>query len=502
MELREYQNDAIEKLRVAMRNGNRHIILQAACGAGKTIIGAEIIRLSLEREKKVLFLQNRRDLVKQTVQKLEDYGLGDQLGIIMAGEDTYLSKPVQVVSIQTYVRRIKIGYKWIHPADLVIFDECHSSVAPTYKQIVDLYTKNARVLGLTATPCRADGRGLGQIYDEIVPCIGINELIEMNYLVPMVHYGPAKPDLEQIKITAGDYNKKQLGHVMDQPKLVGDIFDNWIDIANEKRTIIFAVNVKHSKHIRDLFNRRGVTCEHIDAHTKDDDRVGIYDRFERGDTRVLTNVGICTEGSDFPFVECIVIARPTKSYGRFIQMAGRGLRPYPEKSSCTLLDHSGCIEEHGFVDDPMVWSLSDKEKAWKKPGRKLEKPPLTCDMCHFVFKGRRCPQCGYEIPDYGKKIEALEAKLEQKGKGKKKEPTPNDKRIFAGMLEWYRLKKGYQNGWLVHKYKSKFGHWPRGNKNVEPIEPDQAFLNWITYQNIRFAKSKKKLEMENEKVYG
>jgi len=499
MELRNYQIESIEKIRDSIRKGNRNVILQAACGSGKTIIAAEVVRLALEKGSKVIFLQNRRDLVHQTFQKFEEYGIGDQCSIIMAGEESMLSKPVQVVSIQTYARRIKLGGDWDCDADLVIFDECHSSVAKTYKEIIDAYSERAMILGLTATPCRSDGRGLGIIYDDIVSCIGIDELIKLEYLVPMIHYGPAAPDLAQIKITAGDYNKKELGHVMDTPKLVGDIYDNWMEIGEDRQTIIFAVNVKHSKHIRDLFNRSGVPCEHIDAHTNDEDRVEIYNRFEMGDTRILTNVGICTEGSDFPFVGCIVIARPTKSYGRFIQMAGRGLRPDNGKADCILLDHSGCIEQHGFVDDPMTWSLNDKEKAWRKPPGKKEKPPMTCDMCWHVFKGKRCPRCGYAIPDYGKKVEALEAKLEKKGKGEKKSFSAEDKRVFAGMLEWYREEKGFKNGWLAHKYLAKFGHWPRGNKNVEPIEPDLSFMNWIKYQNIKWAKSKKKTESTGRK---
>ena len=316
----------------------------------------------------------------------------------------------------------------------------------------------------------------------------------MGFLVPMIHYGPTAPDLKKIKITAGDYNKKELGHVMGQPKLIGDIYDNWMKIADARQTVIFAVNVKHSKHIRDLFNRRGVACEHIDAHTNDEDREGVYRRFENGDTRILTNVGICTEGSDFPFVGCIVIARPTKSYGRYIQMAGRGLRPDKGKNDCILLDHAGCIKAHGFVDDEMYWTLNDKEKAWKKPPKKKEKPSLTCDMCSHEFRGKRCPQCGYEIKDYGKKIEAIEAELQEMGRTKKEKATMEDKALFFGMLEYYRREKGYAQGWASHQFKEKFGVWPNSFKNCDPVEPNDKFRNYIKYLNIKWAKSKKKEE--------
>lgn len=501
MELREYQTEAIEKIREKIRStGQKRIILQAACGAGKTIIAAEIVKNALDKDSKVLFLHNRRDLVHQTVKKFEEYGIGDSVGVIMAGEDHMLRKPVQVVSIQTYIRRIKVDDEWLHDADLVIFDECHSSLAPTYQQVMDKYMERSVILGLTATPCRADGRGLGKIYDHIVLCIGILDLTEMGFLVPMVHFGPSAPDLKKIKITAGDYNKKELGEVMDKAQLIGDTYENWMRLAGDRQTVIFAVNVKHSKHFRDQFTARGISIEHIDAHTPDDERESTYARFECGDTQVLTNVGICTEGSDFPNVGCIVIARPTKSYGRYIQMAGRGLRPHPGKKDCILLDHSGCIKMHGFVDDEMYWTLNDREKAWKKPPKKKEKPSLTCDMCSHEFRGKRCPECGYEIKDYGKKIEAIEAELKEMGRTKKEKASMEDKALFYGMLEYYRREKGYQPGWVYHKFKEKFGVWPNSFKDCDPVEPNNKFRNYIKYLNIKWAKAKRKEDGPRDEV--
>lgn len=498
MDLRQYQVEAIERIRQVIRTtGKKRIILQAACGAGKTIISADIVSSAIQKGKRVLFLINRRDLVKQTVQKFEDYGIGDEVGIIMAGEEPALGKPVQVASIQTYGRRIKLVdgngvATWMHSADLVIFDEAHSSIAQTYKKILDLYKKDSVILGLTATPCRSDGRGLGEIFQEIIPCIGIADLIKQGFLVPMVHYGPSTPDLSKIRTVAGDYDNKQLGGVMDVPKLVGDIYENWLKLAGDRQTVIFAVNVKHSKHIRDHFLARGISIDHIDANTPDEDREGIYKRFESGDTQVLTNVGICTEGSDFPSVSCIVLARPTKSYGRYIQMAGRGLRPFTGKKECILLDHSGCVDAHGFVDDEMVWTLDDKARAWKeKKPRKKEKKILTCEMCAHCFTGPRCPRCGNEVKGYGKKIEAVDAELIELGKHRKK-ATTDEKRRFYGMAEYTRRLKGYAPGWSAHFFKSKFGTWPNAYKDQGPIEPDQAFRNYLTYQVIRWRKMREK----------
>jgi superfamily II DNA or RNA helicase len=495
MELRNYQIEGIEKIRESMKNGNRRVILQASCGAGKTIISAEIVKCAVGKGKKVLFLVNRRDLVKQTVDKYSEYGLGNNIGIIMAGFDAELDKPIQVASLQTYGRRLNfddIKYnRWFHDADLVIYDECHSCNARTYRKIIELYKENSYLVGVSATPMRGDGTGLGEVFDDIITCIPTQELIDMEFLVPMIYYAPSKPDLDKIKTVAGDYDKKELGKRVDIPKLIGDIYDNWARLSYDRQTIIFATNVKHSRHIRDHFQSRGVNIEHIDAHTNDDDREDIYRRFENGDIQVLTNVGIATEGSDLPFVSSIVIARPTKVLGRWLQMAGRGARPSNGKENCILLDHAGCVEMHGFIEDDIYWTLEGKKPAAKKKTiRKKEKHLMTCRECSFVFSGKKCPQCGTEVKDYGKKIAALEADLVAVGKEKKPKATMEDKKKFYQMLEYERRMRGYSPGWTAHKFKAKFNCWPKGFKGLGPIQPNDTFFNWIKYQNIKWAKSK------------
>ena len=503
LHLRDYQVAAISKIRETMQSGKKSVVLQASCGAGKTCVSSEIAKLAVDKGKKVLFLVNRRDLVKQTVEKYQEYGLSDNVGVIMAGFESDLDKPIQVASLQTYGRRLDfddIKYNaWFHNADLVIYDECHSCNAKTYRKIIDLYKEKSFIIGLSATPMRGDGTGLGEVFDEIVTCIPTQELIDKNFLVPMVYYAPSAPDLSKIKTVLGDYDKKELGIRVDKPKLIGDIYENWMRLASDRQTMVFATNVKHSKHIRDHFRERGVSIEHIDAHTNDDDRVDIYRRFENGDIQVLTNVGICCEGSDLPFVDALVIAKPTKVLGRWLQMAGRGGRPSDGKENCILLDHSGCVDRHGFVEDEIYWTLSGKEKAAKKKPKKIKEPrPLTCDECKFVFTGKKCPQCGTEIKDYGKKIAALDAELVAVGKTKKPKATMEDKRRFYGQLMYEQRLRGYKPGWTYWKYKEKFGVAPHGLENIGPVEPDDKFLNYLKYQRIKWAKSKKKKETKEE----
>lgn len=498
MILRSYQDQAITDTRKSILVGNRRVIIQGGCGSGKTIIAAQMAKNALVKRKKVIFLVHYRQLAYQALKRFKAFGMGHDIGMIMAGYESNYTRPVQVISIQTYIKRLNMGDNpnpsWFREADLVFYDEAHASVAKTRKAVLDLYRDNAIILGLTATPCRADGRPLGAVYQDIVTCSSIKELTDLGHLVPGIYYGSAvMPNLEKIPMVAGDYNKKVLGQRVDKAKLVGDILTNWLRIGCDRQTVIFATNVKHSIHIKNVFQEHGIAIEHIDAHTTPDDRAATLLRFESGKTQVVTNVGVYSEGADFPWVSCIVLARPSKSYARYMQMAGRGLRPYPCKRDCVIIDHAGLVERHGFMDEPVIWTLAGEEKAWKKPKKKEEeeKPPLRCEQCQALFRGQKCPRCGLVVKGYGKKIDVVQARLHRLSRGEKKkkaEPTPEDKMRFLGMAEYYRREKNYTPGWEKHFFFSKFRHFPEMQKDVVLTKPDKTFNNWVTYQKIRYWK--------------
>lgn len=503
MILRDYQLATIERVKNSIRAGNKSIIIQANCGAGKTIIAGSIISSALDKGKRVLFLVHFRQLAHQAVERFGDFGISDQVGVIMAGEKSDLKKPVQIASIQTYSRRLDFDFyaynEWFHDADIVFYDECHASIAKTRKEILKLYKNEAIIIGLTATPCRSDSRPLGAIYDDIVSCIGIKELTSQNYLVPAVYYGAKhSPDLSNIPTVAGDYNKKILSERVNQPKLVGDILENWLRIAPGRQTVIFATNVKHSKYIESVFLKNNINIEHVDAHTPPDERVEILERFKNRDTQIVTNVGVFSEGADFPWASCVVLAKPTKAYGRFVQMAGRGLRPHKGKKDCVLIDHAGLIERHGFLNEVVEWTLSGKEKAWKKPTPRTTEPKLCkCRVCHEIFKGLKiCPRCQTELKSFGKKIETTDDELvELKGKKKNNRDMPwDDKRKLMGALMWHCQKKGYKEGWAKHSYKSYFNVWPNDPrvKSVAPIKPEGFTKNLLQHILIKKAKQYQK----------
>lgn len=497
MKLRQYQIDTIQKARDSIAAGNKSIIIQAPCGSGKTCMASAICDGATSKGKKVLFLVHRRELAYQAVERFTDYGLGDEVSLIMAGEESDLSKPIQIASIATYIRRIKLkdGLPWFHAAEVIILDEAQVSISPTYLKLMEKYNGNTIKIGLTATPCRGDSRPLGELYEDIVSSISINELTDLKYLVPMRYYsGKEKPDLKNISNVAGDFNKKELNKRMNKVNLIGDIYLNWAKIAGDRSTIIFSSGVKHSKFIRDEFRRHGVAIEHIDSHTPAEERTDVLKRLKNGDIQVITNCQILTEGFDFPAAGAICLCRPTRSYGLFIQMAGRGLRPAPGKQNCILIDHAKNIEMHGFLDESVTWNLSGKDKAWKKKKpRKKEAKIFECSECRAMHTGHTCPQCGHEIADWGKKIQTTDDDLEEIIRGqKKKAPTMQDKRKFYGQLQYEQRMRGYAKGWIAHKYRAKFDQWPKGMKDVGTVQPDAGFFNWLTYQNVLYHKSKQK----------
>ena len=503
MEIRPYQAKAVEDARRLVQAGNRRLIIQGSCGAGKTIIAALMIKSALQKKKRVVFLVHFRQLAYQAMERFIDFGMGDDVGIIMAGEEAHYGRPAQIISIQTYGRRLDRGNyspnSWFQEADLVFYDEAHASIAKTRKAILDLYKDTAVIVGLTATPCRADGRPLGAIYQDIITVSSIQELTKMGFLVPAVYYGAKKlPDLKNIPIVAGDYNKRILGTRVDKPKLVGDILENWLRIGCERPTVVFASNVKHSLHIKELFTKWGIDCEHVDAHTPSLERQGVLSRFKGGKTQVVTNVGVYSEGADFPWASCIILAKPTFSFMRYWQMAGRGLRPYPNKQDCIIIDHAGNVERHGFMDDPVIWTLEGKEKAWTKPKvrDRVEKPPLICEQCQTQFRGPVCPRCGLKVRFYGKKIECIEARLFRLNKEEKQAldflAIEKEKKRFLRMAEYHCREKQYNIGWIAHTYYKKYKVWPPRNRNYDMEKPDRGFRNYLLHLWIRNMKGRAK----------
>lgn len=490
--LREYQVQAIESLRTSLAQGKQRPVLVSPTGSGKTRTAVEIIRLAVERGNRVLLLAPRRELIYQASEVLERAGIAH--GIIMAGEPMNGYAPVQVASFDTlWARKDRMP---LPTADLVIVDEAHLSIAKTRQELIGAYP-NAKVVGLTATPARGDGRGLGEIYDDLVEAWNICKLTEAGFLVPVRYFVPSKPDLEGLKLNRdGDYQEADLGHRMDRPQLVGDIVHNWHRIAFGRSTVVFCVTRAHSRHVTAEFLRHGVRAEHLDGETDLNERADILDRVRSGETTVLCNVFVATYGLDIPSLEVAVMARPTRNPTLYLQTVGRVLRPSEGKSEAIVIDHAGAVDEHGRVDDYFPWSLDPDSKVQerKKQQQQEHKEPkdITCSACGYTFRSSRtCPQCGHEMVPPGKPIPTHQADLQELDPAKENRNTDWPAKIaFIAGLRTYGAQKGYRPGWVANQYREKFGVWPndRRVRGAHPGPITEEVRRWIAHQRIRYAK--------------
>lgn len=349
-ELRDYQSAAIDNLRDSLRRGVKRVVLQMPTGAGKTALAGAIVRMAMERGKRVIFTVPALSLVDQTVESFEGDGILE-IGVMQAfHERTDGMAPVQVCSVQTLMRRK------IPPADLVIIDEAHV-LFKFYKKWFNLPEwQGVPFIGLSATPW---ARGMGDLYQELIVGTTTAKLIEEGYLSDFRCFAPSKPDLRNVRTLAGDYHEGDLGEIMDDKTLVADIVKTWVEKAENRPTLCFAVNRAHAVHIQDQFLRHGVPAAYMDAFTKLQDRQEIQRRFADGDIKVVCNVGVLTTGVDWD-VRCIILARPTKSEMLYTQIIGRGLRTAEGKDHCIargskILTDKGEVSIEDVTLDHLVW---------------------------------------------------------------------------------------------------------------------------------------------------
>jgi|GEM_PF-2159422 len=867
---------------------DRQFLLADFTVTHNSIIMGEIIRLAVEKGNSILWLVHRRNLVTQMRDTLTNMGVNS--GVIMAGHEPSPDAQVQVGTIQTYSRRIS-NNKDFNPhfvdADILMIDEAHRSVSPTTKKVIEKY-KNKVLIGCTATPLRGDGRGLGAVYNGLIEISTVRELTEKGFLSPARYFAPTTIDTKGVATQGGDFVTRQLASVANNTEINGDVVENWLRLAGDRKTLVFAVDVKHSIALRDTFLAAGVAAEHLDAHSSDDTRGGVFRSMERGEVKVICNVAVyclddqteiltsggwvsgmkvdkfdkianwgidgsvffdypkrvarrnlypheyfvsiksrssdirmtnthkvvyrtsvggkwrkcdagnltervfqypvcgraekstgyvgkvlsmcrdkikavaanaytirqshnmsisksraiaaeifdhrvrlktkiphrlsikecvligvwigdghvsklktggveyklyqsvryphiiriidsllqslgidnkrkirknklngvryhdlvtwsiprgtggyrqerkgifeiepylrkdgsdlfwgfnreqliallhgywladgdhkkmktrriastnkdrldllqaiavcrgisasvhkqgypgrknhkqqwylsfnlwksartiagnfllkkdtdqsgkvwCvkstsgniitrrngkvavtgnTEGLDVPGISCVDMARPTSSLGLWKQCCGRGLRVFPGKEDCLILDHGGNIDRLGFLDDVVSWTLGERERGWTKP-KPREKDPkkMTCKECGEIFLGgAQCPSCGSPVKSFGRHVQTYEAELKEiEVKGKKKANKDlgwDDKSRFIAGLRWYAEKKGYKSGWVSHAYRDVMGVWPNDRRlDVGPIEPIGKARNLLKYVLIKKAKAYQK----------
>ena len=457
----DFQSRALEALRRSFAAGNRRIILHSPTGSGKTTMAAMLISAAIAKGSRIGFLAHRKELIDQASRRLDAFDLDH--GIIMAQHwRRRPDLPLQVASVQTLIRRQVPAW------DLVVVDECHRTYSPSYLKVLSA-NPNAAVIGLTATPVRSDGKPLGTIYQDMVSAERITTLIKQGYLVRPRHYAPTEVNLDGVHVRAGDYAPEELAEVMSKVDLVGRVVGTWKRLAAERITVVFAVNRAHGRILHNEFVINGVAAEYLDGDTPKAEREGILSSAADGKTRVIVNVAVLTEGWDLPVCSCAVIARPTRSEGLYLQMAGRILRPAPDKTDCIILDHGNCARSFGLVDMDREWSLEDSAMVRAK----CDAPSLTvCKQCFATYLSSlpACPECGH-VPQR-KPHEIVQAE------GELGEITMSDferqvREEYADLRRVAR-ERGYKPGWAWHLIAAR-----HGDSVAERYFPKRQLKPWV-----------------------
>lgn len=495
MELRDYQEETIYKIRVSLSTGHSRPCVQAPTGAGKTVIAAAIINMARAKGKRVAFVVPMLSLIDQTVERFVQNGI-TEIGVMQANHEmTDPNQPVQVCSIQTLMRRD------LPDVDLVIIDEAHVQFKFLHQWLAWEHWKHVPFIGLTATPW---ARGMGKVWDDLIIATTTSKLIDQGVLSGFKVFAPAHPDLKGVKTVRGDYDEKQLAEAMDKGALVADIVSTWMLRGEDRSTICFAVNRVHAKHIQTQFEQAHIPCGYMDAFTPPEERTAIIRDFSRGDIKIICNVGVLTTGFDAD-VRCIILARPTKSEILYTQMIGRGLRKAAGKDHCLILDHSDTTIRLGFVTDIHYEELDDgkAKRKVKQDNEQDDKGPKECPKCTFLYprKTKACPSCGFEAVPVNR-VNSITGELYELDGGKR--PKVKDwsmamKQQFFSELILYVQLRGYKKGWAAHAYRSRIGSWPHHSLHERPADSiSPATESWIKHRNIAQAKMREKRSYERD----
>jgi DNA repair protein RadD len=480
--LRAHQVRLLEALDATIVDGCWRIVAQAPTGFGKTIVAAHRLRRIQDAGKRAIFIVPALSLIDQSIEKLAAEGVRD-VGVIQANHLlTDYARSIQVASLQTLQRRE------IPDADEIIIDEVHRWYQFYPQLLADPRFVEVPIIGLTATPWT---RGLGKYFNKLIIGATTQQLIDAGYLSPFRAFAPASPDLTGVRTIAGDYHEGDLGEAMNKTILIADVVTTWLERAQGRPTLCFAVDRAHAKNLQQSFLEADVAAEYIDCFTEANERNAIARRFHAGEVQVVCNVGCLTTGIDWD-VRCIILARPTKSEILYVQMIGRGLRTAEGKADCLILDHSDNHTRLGFVTDIHHDALdSGKERITARPD-KPEALPKKCAKCSFLKppKTLACPCCGFvPVPKPGAVHRDGEL-VELRSRSAVKAPSVNEQRLFYAELKRIQQTRGYKAGWVAHKFKDKFGHFPSYDFNsLSACAPSASTLRWVQSRAIAWAKS-------------
>ena len=435
MPLREYQTDLIERVRDAYRKGYKAPCIVLPCGGGKSVITAEIAKQTTRKENNVLFLIHRRELRDQIIRTFSKWGVDMSL--------------CDVMMVQTAARRADR----LRPPALVITDENHHCLASSYKTIYEEFPK-ARFVGVTATPVRLNGDGLGDVNDVLIQGVSAKWLIENNFLAPYDYYAPSVSDLTGIKISHGEYAAGDIEKLLAKNTVFGDVIGYYKKLAAGKQAVCYCASIRHSEEMAAAFRKAGIEAAHIDGTTPLAERQKIIDNFRRGALDILCNVDLISEGFDIPDCECAILLRPTKSLTLYIQQSMRCMRYKPGKRA-VIIDHVGNYARFGMPDDDRSWTLDKKDNKQHKHEAENPVNAKMCPHCFAVFPPLpKCPYCGFVFPKAEKELDTANAELEKIEGFKLDFSTPDECKSYSELLAFAR-KRNYKPGWAYYQAKQR-----------------------------------------------
>jgi superfamily II DNA or RNA helicase len=461
IQLRPYQSQIIEDARQALRRGPS-VLVQLATGGGKTALAAFMLGTARSKGRRCWFIAHRDFLLEQTAATFDKVGI--PYGFIAAGRPFNEHHQVQIVSIGTAARRLDR----LIPPDVIVWDECHHIGAATYEKIYR-WAAGARHVGLSATPTRLDGKGLGAYFKEMVRGPSVADLIRDGHLSQYRCFAPSAPNLAGVHTVAGDYNRGELGAVMDDGQIIGDMVRHYREKASGRRAVYFGVSVEHSKHIANTFSANGIPATHLDGTSTSAERCAAAIALRDGRLSVLSNIDLFGEGFDLgaaaggsveTTIEAVGLARPTQSLSLHLQQIGRALRPKAE--AAIILDHAGNCMRHGLPDNDREWTLEGRAKG-RKPAD--NGPPVRqCGECFAVHAAAmdHCPYCGTVYEVQGREVEEVAGELVEISDLQRHQAFIGRK-IEEGkcrsLADWQALarKRGFKPGWAYFRYQAKQG---------------------------------------------
>jgi superfamily II DNA or RNA helicase len=410
--LRVFQQLTKDAVNQAWADGHKDVMMVLPTGGGKTVIFSSIMQ---DERAPSVAIAHRQEIVSQISLALARNGvvhriIGSQ-SVASTCRGLHLSElrrnfvdpraPVAVAGVDTLVR-MDASDPWFGSVSLVIQDEGHHLLRKNkWGRAREMFT-NARLLSVTATPCRADGQGLGRhadgVIDKMILGPDMRTLINDGWLTEYRIFAPPSDlDLSTVTLSdSGDFSPPKLAVAVHKSHIMGDVVSHYLKLAPGKLGITFAVDVSAASDIAEAFRQAGVPAEVVSAKTPDALRQSILNRFRRRDVLQLVNVDLFGEGFDLPAIEVVSMARPTQSYSLYSQQFGRSLRPMDGKQNAIIIDHVGNVHRHGLPDHPRVWSLDRRER--RSTSVSMAVPVRTCGGCLAVYEAYRksCPYCGYE----------------------------------------------------------------------------------------------------------